>query len=67
MNNAQFAGSNKQFLMACSKAGIPATTRQASKFHNEKGLAYRILTDKIKVEKNSTGNFVKITKQLKEK
>ena len=34
--------SSPAFRKACKKAGIPATTRQASKFRNKKGLAYKM-------------------------
>jgi len=64
MFNKNFAQDNKQFRDTCSKVGIPVTTRQASKFLNQKGLAYKFSTGKVKVEKNSEGKFVKIVKQL---
>ena len=31
-----------KFLMACVKAGIPPTRRQASKWLSKRGLAYKI-------------------------
>jgi hypothetical protein len=41
MTNAEFATKNKEFITACAKAGIPATTRQASKWRMKKGLAWK--------------------------
>jgi len=32
---------NEIFLKACEYSGIKATTRQASKWNNQKGLAYK--------------------------
>lgn len=39
-NNA-FAKSDQLFKESCSAAGIPASTAQASKWRNKKGLAYK--------------------------
>lgn len=41
MTNAEYVKSNKVFISACHKAGIPVTTRQASKYRNGRGLAYK--------------------------
>ena len=38
-NRARFE--SKRFTDACEMAGIPATKRQASKFNNGRGLAFR--------------------------
>lgn len=39
--NQAFASNSDGFKKACEKAGIPATSRQASKFRNKCGLAYK--------------------------
>jgi len=39
-NKATF--SSKRFVDLCHSAGVPPTTRQASKFNNQKGAAYRL-------------------------
>lgn len=39
--NAIFAEKNKEFQVACEAAGIAPTKRQASKYRNKRGLAYR--------------------------
>lgn len=47
MTNAKFAEENVDFIEACKKATketgieIKPTTRQASKYRNKKGLAYK--------------------------
>lgn len=41
LNNRKFAETDKKFRELCDKAGTPATKRQASKFRNKRGLAYR--------------------------
>jgi hypothetical protein len=38
---AFFAAHDEAFIAACTKAGIPATTRQASKWFRQRGLAYQ--------------------------
>lgn len=38
---AYFAAHDEAFIEACRKAGIPATTRQASKWFRQRGLAYK--------------------------
>jgi hypothetical protein len=40
MLNKEFAETNQEFRSACKAAGIPPTTRQASKWRMKKGLAY---------------------------
>jgi hypothetical protein len=37
---AYFAAHDEAFIAACTKAGIPATTRQASKWFRKRGKAY---------------------------
>ena len=39
--NAQFALSDKDFKKFCKWAGVETTARQASKYRNLKGLAYK--------------------------
>lgn len=39
--NRTFAETNQAFKKACERAGTPATKRQASKFRNERGIAYK--------------------------
>jgi hypothetical protein len=41
MTNVKFSENNDIFKVSCSIAGIPATRRQASKFRNNKGLAWK--------------------------
>ena len=62
MTNAKYKNENL-FLIACANAGIPATTRQASKFRNGKGLAYKVNAGMVKVLKTKENNFIKIVKQ----
>lgn len=58
--NSEYTRKNTLFINSCSKAGIPATTRQASKFQRGLGLAYKVSTKRVKVLKDDDGNFVKI-------
>ena len=39
LTNSEFRKTDKVFRKACKLAGVPATTRQASKFRNGKGQA----------------------------
>ena len=39
--NFEFARDNKDLAKACQKVGIEPTRRQASKWRNGKGLAYK--------------------------
>lgn len=39
--NAQFAAEDQTFKSACSKAGVKPTARQASKWRNNKGSAFK--------------------------
>lgn len=41
MNNSTFAKTVKSFISACIQANIEPTKRQASKWRNKKGLAYK--------------------------
>jgi hypothetical protein len=43
MTNKAFARDDKAFQMCCEKAKVEPTARQASKFRNHKGAAYKIL------------------------
>jgi hypothetical protein len=40
-SNRVFAAENKAFRAACSEAGVEPTKRQASKYRNKLGVAYR--------------------------
>ena len=40
ITNTEFAKTNKEFKLACSRAGVEPTPRQASKFRRKRGLAY---------------------------
>jgi hypothetical protein len=42
MTNSVFANSNNLFKAACIGAGLPNTVRQASKWRNNKGLAFTV-------------------------
>lgn len=44
-NNKEFS-TDKSFILACATAGIEPTTRQASKYRREKGLAFKTLHSK---------------------
>lgn len=41
ITNMKFSKMDKPFIQACTKANIPPTQRQASKYRNKKGLAYK--------------------------
>lgn len=41
LTNAKFAQRDESFMKACSKVGIPPTSRQASKWRMKKGLAWK--------------------------
>jgi len=41
MKNSEFAEKDEVFLKACEKADVKPTKRQASRFRNKKGMAYR--------------------------
>lgn len=58
--NTEYATTNMLFQNACEKAGIPTTSRQASKFQRGKGLAYKVATLQLKVELNENNQFIKI-------
>lgn len=40
--NGEFAQKDTNFMSSCESAGVKATARQASKFRNKRGKAYRI-------------------------
>lgn len=48
VTNAEFAKSNKEFITACEAVDIPPTLRQASKFRNKRGKAYKEVLPKNK-------------------
>ena len=41
MTNREFAEQDKTFIEACERTDIKPTTRQASKWRNHKGMAYK--------------------------
>ena len=41
-NNTNFAKNDQNFIKACEEAGVEANVRQASKFRNKKGKAYKV-------------------------
>lgn len=41
LTNLKFAETNKEFIKMCGQAGVTATQRQASKYRNKKGSAYK--------------------------
>jgi len=41
VTNATFAATDQALKAACAKAGIPVTTRQASKWRNKSGAAWK--------------------------
>jgi hypothetical protein len=41
MTNKEFAETNKAFQKACENAGVKPTPRQASKYRNKKGKAWK--------------------------
>ncbi len=41
MTNLTFTKEDKTFIEACKEINLPATKRQASKWRNKKGLAWR--------------------------
>ena len=47
MTNQEFSDTDKSFLEACGKAKIEPTTRQASKWRNHKGMAYKTVVGKV--------------------
>ena len=42
VTNREFAKTDNHFIRCCEKAKTKPTPRQASKFRNKRGLAYRI-------------------------
>ena len=41
MTNKEFAAQDQKFRVACEVAGIGPSSRQASKYRNNQGLAYQ--------------------------
>ncbi len=41
LTNDEFANTNRRFAECCINADVKGTRRQASKFRNKKGLAYK--------------------------
>lgn len=41
MTNKEFSETNEHFIEACERVDIKPTVRQASKWRNHKGLAYK--------------------------
>lgn len=48
ITNAEFARTDGHFQRCCADAGVDPTSRQASKFRNQKGIAYK--TNQLRVE-----------------
>ena len=42
MTNTQFSKSDKEFVAACEAVKLPPTSRQASKWVNQKGKAFKV-------------------------
>jgi hypothetical protein len=42
LTNASFAATDTEFKECCELAGVPATSRQASKWFRKEGLAYKV-------------------------
>ncbi len=59
VTNKQFAELDDTFNEACRLANIPCTKRQASKFRNRKGIAYKTWKMGIAI---SVGSTTKATK-----
>lgn len=47
MTNKEFAEKHKVFRDLCTKAGLPATARQASKYRRGKGMVYKTFVKRI--------------------
>lgn len=46
ITNVKFSKMDETFKVSCERAGIEPTRRQASKFRNKKGLAYKFRNEK---------------------
>lgn len=53
MTNAEFAQKDPEFCRICSQHEIAATKRQASKFRNKHGKAYRALQVEIEAKRQA--------------
>jgi len=51
MTNNEFSRKDPIFIKACELASIPTTSRQASKYRNEKGIAYATRREAIRFTK----------------
>jgi len=52
MTNAEFAKSNKEFIAACEAVKLEPTSRQASKWLNQKGKASKAGRQIVRSEKS---------------
>ena len=52
MTNAAFAKSDKDFIAACEAVKLPPTSKQASKWVNQKGKAFKMGRLIVKSERN---------------
>jgi len=52
MTNAEFAKSNKEFIAACEAVKLPPTSRQASKWVNQRGKAFKVGKQIVRSERN---------------
>jgi len=52
MTNAEFAKSNKEFIAACEAVKLEPTSRQASKWMNQKGKAFKVGRWIVKSDRN---------------
>jgi len=48
MTNKEFSEEDTMFITACEKVHIDPTTRQASKWRNRKGIAYKTVVKSAK-------------------
>lgn len=51
MTNKEFATKNDLFIKCCERAGVTPTARQASKFRNYKGRAFKVKLQVLKEDK----------------
>lgn len=45
--NARYSEKNEEFRTACETAGLPTTSRQASKYRRKIGLAYKLMKGSV--------------------
>jgi hypothetical protein len=63
MTNEEFAAANPTLRKACEMAGIPVTSRQASKWQRKTGSAYvyrNAALMELKKEQFSSGQYEKV-------